>query len=179
MYKEVVRLKIKTKNKTTMIFFIVIVVFCMVGFVWQRYFWFDLQYDGYITQCCNEQKVSKSLVYAIVKAESNFNTKALSNKGAVGLMQLMPDTALFVAQKQNITNFDLTNPKDNLLLGICYIAYLQQKFNSQKDVVCAYNAGENNVKQWLQNGQEIQFNETKNYLKKVERNIKIFNALIK
>jgi len=172
-------LKIKTKNKTTMIFFIVIVVFCMVGFVWQRYFWFDLQYDGYITQCCNEQKVSKSLVYAIVKAESNFNTKALSNKGAVGLMQLMPDTALFVAQKQNITNFDLTNPKDNLLLGICYIAYLQQKFNSQKDVVCAYNAGENNVKQWLQNGQEIQFNETKNYLKKVERNIKIFNALIK
>ena len=179
MYKEVVRLKIKTKNKTTMIFFIVIVVFCMVGFVWQRYFWFDLQYDQYITQCCNEQKVSKSLVYAIVKAESNFDTKALSNKGAVGLMQLMPDTALFVAQKQKVTNFDLTNPKDNLLLGICYIAYLQQKFDSQKDVVCAYNAGENKVKQWKEKGQDIPFKETKNYLKKVERNIKIFNALYK
>lgn len=162
-----------------MIFFIVIVVFCMVGFVWQRYFWFDLQYDQYITQCCNEQKVSKSLVYAIVKAESNFDTKALSNKGAVGLMQLMPDTALFVAQKQKVTNFDLTNPKDNLLLGICYIAYLQQKFDSQKDVVCAYNAGENKVKQWKEKGQDIPFKETKNYLKKVERNIKIFNALYK
>ena len=162
-----------------MIFFIVIVVFFMVGVVWQRYFWFDLQYDQYITQCCNEQKVSKSLVYAIVKSESNFDAKALSNKGAVGLMQLMPDTALFVAQKQNLTNFDLTNPKENLMLGICYIAYLQQKFDSQKDVVCAYNAGENNVKQWLQNGEEIPFNETKNYLKKVERNIKIFNALYK
>lgn len=162
-----------------MIFFIVIVVFCMVGFVWQRYFWFDLQYDQYITQCCNEQKVSKSLVYAIVKAESNFDTKALSNKGAVGLMQLMPDTALFVAQTQNITNFDLTNPKDNLMLGICYIAYLQQKFDRQKDVVCAYNAGENNVKQWKEKGQDIPFKETKNYLKKVERNIKIFNALYK
>ena len=172
-------MKIKTKNKTTMIFFIVIVVFCMVGFVWQRYFWFDLQYDQYITQCCNEQKVSKSLVYAIVKAESNFDTKALSNKGAVGLMQLMPDTALFVAQKQKVTNFDLTNPKDNLLLGICYIAYLQQKFDSQKDVVCAYNAGENKVKQWKEKGQDIPFKETKNYLKKVERNIKIFNALYK
>lgn len=154
-------------------------VFCIVGFAWQKFFWFDLQHDEYITQCCNEQNVSKSLVYAIVKAESNFDPKALSNKGAVGLMQLMPDTALFVAQKQNITNFDLTNPKDNLMLGICYIAYLQQKFDSQKDVVCAYNAGENNVKQWLQNGQEIPFKETKNYLKKVERNIKIFNAVYK
>ena len=172
-------MKIKTKNKTTMIFFIVIVVFCMVGFVWQKFFWFDLQYDGYITQCCNEQKVSKSLVYAIVKAESNFDTKALSNKGAVGLMQIMPDTALFVAQKQKVTNFDLTNPKDNLLLGICYIAYLQQKFDSQKDVVCAYNAGENKVKQWKEKGQDIPFKETKNYLKKVERNIKIFNTLYK
>ena len=169
-----------------MIFFIVIVVFCMVGFVWQRYFWFDLQYDGYITQCCNEQKVSKSLVYAIVKAESNFDTKALSNKGAVGLMQLMPDTALFVAQTQNITNFDLTNPKDNLMLGICYIAYLQQKFDRQKDVVCAYNAGEGNVQNWLNEKalssdgkslDKIPFKETENYLKKVLRFKKIYEVL--
>lgn len=160
-----------------MIFFIVIVVFCLLGFAWQKYFWFDLQYDGYITQYCNEQNVSKDLVYGIIKAESNFDKNALSNKGAVGLMQLMPDTAVFVAQKQNITNFDLTDPKDNVQLGICYIAYLQQKFNSQKDVVCAYNAGENKVKQWIKNGQDIPFKETKNYLKKVERNIKIFNAL--
>ncbi len=179
MYKEVVRLKIKTKSKTTMIFFIVIVVFCIVGFVWQRYFWFDLQYDEYITQCCNQYNVSKDLVYGIVKAESNFDKNALSNKGAVGLMQLMPDTAVFVAQKQNITNFNLTDPKDNIQLGICYVAYLQQKFNSQKDVVCAYNAGENNVKQWKEKGQDIPFKETKTYLKKVQRNIKIFNALYK
>lgn len=162
-----------------MIFFIVIVVFCLLGFAWQKYFWFDLQYDGYITQYCNEQNVSKDLVYGIIKAESNFDKNALSNKGAVGLMQLMPGTAVFVAQKQNITNFDLTDPKDNVQLGICYIAYLQQKFDSKKDVVCAYNAGENKVKQWKEKGQDIPFKETKNYLKKVERNIKIFNALYK
>ena len=147
-----------------MIFFIVIVVFCLIGFAWQRYFWFDMQYDQYITQYCNEYNVSKSLVYGIVKAESNFNEKALSNKGAVGIMQIMPDTAVFIAQKNNVTNFDLTDPKDNIRLGVCYISYLQQKFNNQKDVVCAYNAGENKVKQWLQNGQDIPFNETKIYL---------------
>ena len=179
MYKEVVRLKIKTKTKTTMIFFIVIVVFCIVVFVWQKYFWFDLQYDGYITQCCNEQKVSKSLVYAIVKAESNFDTKALSNKGAVGLMQIMPSTATFVANQVGLQNFDLTNPKDNITLGVAYLSYLDKKFDSQKEVICAYNAGERKVKEWIKTDGKIPYPETKTYLKRVTLNQKIYNALYK
>lgn len=170
---------IKNKNKTTAIFFAIVVVFFITGFVWNRYFWFDVQYDKHISTCCDEFDVDKSLVYAIVKAESNFDTKSTSNKGAVGLMQIMPTTATFVAQKIDKQTFDLTNAQDNLTLGIAYLSYLGKKFDTQKDVICAYNAGENKVKEWLKNGGQIVFAETKTYLKRVELNLKIFNALYK
>ena len=168
---------IKNKNKTTAIFFAIVVVFFITGFVWNRYFWFDVQYDKHISTCCDEFDVDKSLVYAIVKAESNFDQNAISSKGATGLMQIMPTTATFVAQKIDKQTFDLTNAQDNLTLGIAYLSYLGKKFDTQKDVICAYNAGENKVKEWLKNGGDIRFAETKNYLKKVEQNLKIYDAL--
>ena len=168
---------IKNKNKTTAIFFAIVVVFCITGFLWHRYFWFDMQYDTHISTCCNEFDVDKSLVYAIVKAESNFDENAMSSKGAIGLMQIMPSTATFVAQKIGMQTFDLANPQDNLTLGIAYLSYLGKKFDTQKDVICAYNAGENNVKEWLKNGGDILFVETEIYLKRVERNINIYDAL--
>ena len=154
-------------------------VFCVIGFVWQRYFWFDLQYDEYISTCCNEYNVDKSLVYAIVKAESNFDQNAISNKGAVGLMQIMPTTATFVSQKQGKQTFDLTDAKDNLTLGIAYLSYLDKKFNDVKYVICAYNAGEGKVQEWINSGGAIAFDETKTYLKRVQLNLKIFNVLYK
>ena len=168
---------IKNKNKTTAIFFAIVVVFFITGFVWNRYFWFDVQYDKHISTCCDEFDVDKSLVYAIVKAESNFDQNAISSKGATGLMKIMPTTATFVAQKIDKQTFDLTNAQDNLTLGIAYLSYLGKKFDTQKDVICAYNAGENKVKEWLKNGGDIRFAETKNYLKKVEQNLKIYDAL--
>ena len=170
---------IKNKNKTTAIFFAIVVVFCITGFLWHRYFWFDMQYDTHISTCCNEFDVDKSLVYAIVKAESNFDQYAISNKGAVGLMQIMPSTATFVSQKIGKQTFDLTDAKDNLTLGIAYLSYLDKRFNDVKYVICAYNAGEGKVQEWINSGGDIAFDETKNYLTRVEFNLKIYNALHK
>ena len=162
-----------------MIFFAVIVVFCLLGFGWHRYLWFDLQYDDVVSKYCNEYKVQKSLAYAVIKAESNFKTDAVSSKGAVGLMQIMPSTATFVANSIDKKSFDLKNPRDNIQIGIYYLSYLQTKFDDVTFVVASYNAGENNVKKWIENGGKIPYPETKTYLKRVTLNQKIYNALYK
>ena len=153
--------------------------FCIIGLVWKKYFWFDLKYDEHISVCCDEYAVDKSLVYAIIKAESNFDQNAISNKGAVGLMQIMPSTATFVSQKIGKQTFDLTYSKDNLTLGIAYLSYLDKKFDDIKYVICAYNAGEGKVQEWINSGGEIVFDETKTYLKRVTFNLNTFNALYK
>lgn len=136
-------------------------------------------YQNEIKTFSNLYGVDSALVFSIVKAESNFDSGAVSSVGAVGLMQLMPTTAVFIAQKINFTQtIDLYNPQTNLHLGIAYISYLQNRFNNLKAVICAYNAGEGVVKTWLnENGEviKIEFAETRNYYNKVQQAMKVYS----
>ncbi len=122
---------------------------------------------------------NSALFLAIAKAESGFNPNALSQKGAVGLCQIMPKTAKWCADELFIT-FDenmLYNAEYNAKIAVFYLEYLQDKFQTQQSVICAYNAGEGNVTKWLKDAQitkngtlkNIPFQETKEYLKKVEK----------
>ena len=88
-------------------------------------------------------------------------------------MQIMPSTATFVANQVGLQNFDLTHPKDNITLGVASLSYLGKKF------ICAYNAGETKVKEWVKTDGKIPYPETKTYLKRVTLNQKIYNALHK
>lgn len=111
------------------------------------------------------------LVLALIKAESGFNAGAKSAKGAVGLMQLLPSTANYVwhemfGQTDILTENDLYDVKLNIQLGVCYIKYLLQKFD-EKWAICAYNAGEGVVSDWIKNGGTIRYAETDRYLKRV------------
>ena len=138
---------------------------------------FPLKYYSEIVCVCKETNVEKSLILAIIKAESSFNAEKVSNKGAVGLMQLLPNTAEYISDIYFASNnFDLKNPKENILLGVTYIIYLSNKFDCQSTLIAAYNAGEGNVSNWLKNkafsndGKSldvIPFNETKVYLNRV------------
>ena len=103
--------------------------------------------------------IEPKLVKAIIKVESNFNAHALSNKGAAGLMQLMPETA----QAMGIKNrFD---PAQNIYGGVKYLKTLLQKFNGNLELaLSAYNAGPSTVEQY---GGIPPFPETQNYVKKV------------
>ncbi len=99
-------------------------------------------YDPIITECSKKYQVDFALIKAIIRAESGFNPQAVSKKGAKGLMQLMPATAL----RMNVSN--VFNPKENIDGGVRYFKYLLSLFNDDLRLsLAAYNAGENLVAQ--------------------------------
>ena len=127
---------------------------------------------GYIETSCENLKVSKSLVIAVCYVESKFNSNAVSNKGAVGVMQIMPSTAKFVGERYGVDNYNnLRNACVNVEIGVRYLKYLLDKYGSEIIALSAYNAGEGNVIKWLENGnltvEQIKYKETKLYVKKV------------
>lgn len=118
-------------------------------------------YAELIDAAASEQRVDPALVKAIIRAESNFNQRAVSKKGAQGLMQLMPDTAFRYAVRNS---FD---PAENIRGGVQYLRFLHDTFPGQLSlVVAAYNAGENAV---LRHGGIPPYRETQEYVRRVLR----------
>lgn len=122
-----------------------------------------------IDEKCEYYSVDKHLVYALIKAESGYDTNALSQKGAVGLMQIMPNTASWLVD-ENITAQDLTDPRVNIDIGVMYLSRLNKKYTDFRHVLAAYNAGSGKVDEWIRaevDFDNLPFKETKNYIKKV------------
>lgn len=122
-----------------------------------------------------EFAVPPALVLAVVEAESNFKPKARSPAGAVGLMQLMPDTFYYLRDEvlfEHLSDEAILDPKTNLRYGTCYLRYLSRRFGDWRVALAAYNAGEGRVAAWLQDPRygdgkallHIPFSETENYL---------------
>jgi len=98
------------------------------------------QYDDLIVKASEKHKIEPALIKAIIKAESNFNHRAVSRKGAKGLMQLMPATA------SSLQVQDSFHPENNIEGGVKYLRYLLNYFNGNLPLaLAAYNAGENAV----------------------------------
>lgn len=117
-------------------------------------------YEQIIKKMAAKYGVEPALIKAVIKAESNFDPAALSRKGAIGLMQLMPATAV------NLKVSDPYNPHQNIEGGTKYLRNLSELFgNDLKLVIAAYNAGENAV---IKYGRAIPpYKETKDYVKRV------------
>jgi len=125
---------------------------------------FRSKYDSVIVEAAKKFDVDAALISAVIKAESDFNPREYSNKGAQGLMQLMPGTAV---------RFGVTNawdPVSNIYGGVRYLRWLLQTFDDNADLaVAAYNAGEGNV--WKYNGVPP-FRETINYVNRIAKHIR-------
>ncbi len=118
-----------------------------------------------INTACDRHGVDPALVHAIMKVESDFNPMAISRKGAMGLMQLMPQTAV----DMNVRN--TFNPDENIDGGVKYMRYLLDRYEGNVSLaLAAYNSGENAVKRW---GTIPPFPETQNY---VQRIMKLYNG---
>ncbi len=116
-------------------------------------------YSDIINEACDKHGVDPGLVHAIVKVESDFNTYAVSRKGAMGLMQLMPQTALDMNVKNSFS------PTENIYGGVRYLRYLLDQYEGNLQLaLAAYNAGETSVRKW---GTVPPFRETQQYVKKV------------
>jgi len=126
------------------------------------------EYEGIILQASRRFEVDVSLVKAIIKAESYFDHKAVSNKGAQGLMQLMPQTSDAMAVENP---FD---PEENIFGGTRYLSLLLKRFNNDKRLaVAAYNAGPERVEAC--NGIPP-IDETERFVKKVMNYYRDYNA---
>lgn len=172
-------------NKFFNKFLILIVSFIFI-FIAVIYLAFPLKYREDIKENCDKFRVDFYLVIAVVKTESNFVPDANSNKGAIGLMQIMPPTAEYIAESiLNEELGDVYQPKINIRYGVAYLKYLQDKFSDDYTSLAAYNAGEGNVVRWLKDERyskdgklvEIPFKETKKYVESILFYKKIYKII--
>jgi soluble lytic murein transglycosylase-like protein len=116
-------------------------------------------YDALISEFSKKYRVDFALIKAMIHAESGFNPLAISRKGAMGLMQLMPETAV----RMNVSN--IFNPRENIEGGVRYLKYLLFLFNDDLRLsLAAYNAGENIVSELRS---IPPYRETLDYVRKV------------
>lgn len=153
---------------------------------------YPIEYENLVTLYSQEYQVDEYLIYAIIKAESNFEIDAVSSKGAKGLMQLMENTAKDVVKRVNIdiSSEDLSEkllePDININLGTKYISILLQKYGNIPVALTAYNAGIGTVDNWIEkgiikeNGEDIEnvpYKETNQYVRKILGSYKIYQEL--
>jgi len=132
-----------------------------------------LRHEDIIRQQARAKDLDPALVAAVIYRESKFRDQT-SDAGAKGLMQILPDTAKFIAKRSGGTQFelrDLANPQINIAYGCWYLRYLMQRYNgNQVAAVAAYNAGHEHVDAWGGSAlriDDIRFPETKQYTQDV------------
>lgn len=149
-------------------------------------------YMDYIRTYSAMYQVDPYLVLSVIKAESNFNENAVSQKNAAGLMQVIEPTADWLAKRMGLTDFSYENIKDpklNIQIGCYYISYLLDLYDGNTaTALAAYNAGEGTVNKWLKNSEYskdgknlsfIPYPETRHYITKVTNNQKMYQTLYK
>lgn len=152
---------------------------------------YPLMYEDLIRSIASEYNLSPALISAVIRNESSFRSSVESSVGARGLMQLMPDTAQWIAGKLKTDDYSferLYDPETNIRFGCWYLNYLSSLFNSNPlCVICAYHAGQNEIAGWLSNAlyssDGITLNEsalpdgpTKQYAGRVTRDYGIYLA---
>jgi soluble lytic murein transglycosylase len=139
---------------------------------WWARLWYPLRYQAIVRGHAQHYRLSPALLAAVIEQESKFNANARSSTGAVGLMQLQPDTAKGIALHTGGKNFvlaDLNDPEINVRYGAWYLRHLLDKYHDERLALAAYNAGQANVDGWRRKGEDIQFSETRAYVSRVER----------
>lgn len=163
---------------------VLLTVFCVYAF---KSVWLDVEHAEYpreymaiVEKQAEAFELDESLVYAVIKAESEFDAEAKSHAGAVGLMQMMPDTFLWMQTKLDEAHDveALYEPKISIRFGCALLRLLLDQYDDLTVALCAYNAGMGNVTSWLSDTEyskdgitldHIPFDETRLYVQKVLR----------
>ena len=143
------------------------------------------KYSEFVEVSAKEYNVDELLVYAVIKAESNFKCDATSNSNAKGLMQIMDTTASEILGDNDATQ--LFDAETNIKVGVKYLSELLEKYDGNLYIaLAAYNAGIGNVDSWIEQGiikadgsdiENIPYKETNNYVRKIIRDYGIYQRL--
>ena len=158
-----------------------LVIFLLVGtlLVMTRVV-FPFEYRAEIYREAEARELDAYLVAAVIREESRFRVSAETEKGAVGLSQLMPETAIWVAEEMDLTGFSLDRlyePEINIAIGCWYLSHLVGVFDGSVPVaLAAYNGGRGRVQKWMQQDiwdgsadklNDIPTQETREFVKRV------------
>lgn len=191
------RVRRNKKRRACLSFFKLILFFLLIGAIIFAFFGSDiwrnvqewrhpLRYEEYIYHYSAKHDLDPYLVMAVIRAESSFASQAVSPVGARGLMQLMPNTESWLAERLGLEQTDAFNPAHNIRLGTYYLSMLLDMFGTLDTALAAYNAGMGNVGRWLEdprysddgfNLHTIPFEETRNYVARVNRFWEIYREL--
>jgi peptidoglycan lytic transglycosylase len=134
---------------------------------------YPLEYEHIVRVHARNYDLDPTLLAAVIYAESRFDPNVESPAGAVGLMQLLPETAEGIAVRTGGTRFvvaDLRDPEINVRYGSWYLDHLRGHYGGDlRLTLAAYHAGQGNVDRWLEKGSGIAFPETRAYVDEVER----------
>lgn len=151
---------------------------------------FPFHYKEIVFSQAQKRGLDPYLVSAVIYVESKFDPRAESTSGAIGIMQIMPTTGKWAAEKLGLEEFqkeDLYDPEINITIGCWYLANLREEFgNNLVIMLAAYNGGRGNVKHWLEEErwtgehstvEQIPFPETRNYILRVMAAYKEYKRL--
>ncbi len=174
------------RKRTLAVLLLVLALAAAAGFViyhsdwFQKEYFYPFPYQDKVYRYGRENGVDPYLIAAVIRTESKFVAAARSPKGAMGLMQMMPETAKWVAGQVGQDDFRdamLNEPETSIRFGAWYLASLKKEFNGNEILVlAAYNGGRGNVGQWMRQlgwGKDfrdidrIPYKETREYVKKV------------
>lgn len=168
----------------------VILIGLLIGFNYYiKNYVFPFKHKDAIMENSNKYNLDPYFVLAVIKAESKFKAEARSNKNAIGLMQITEETGSWIADQMKLNDYTpdkLCIEEYNIKMGCFYLSDLQTEFNDKNSVIAAYNAGRGRVNEWLSNSNYskdgktlyyIPYQETKNYVDKVNMYYKIYKFL--
>lgn len=148
---------------------------------------YPIKYSEYVDKAAEDYKLDKALIYAVIRTESKFDPNCESGVGAVGLMQMMPESFKWVQKLRgtSLDEEDLIMPSVNIDYGCYLLKYFLKHYGNERCAVAAYNAGFV-VTNWLKDSdyssdgktlKKIPYPETSEYVKKVEHAKDMYNKL--
>jgi soluble lytic murein transglycosylase len=185
---------LKTSVRRSIVIVVILLLSVAAGFLYQL-IWdkidrvrYPRQYSEYVSQYSSVYGVPEYVIYAVIQVESGFSSNAVSDAGAIGLMQMTPDTFSWVSMmmKRNAETGMLYDPQTNIEYGTYLLSYLYIRYNRWDTVFAAYNAGMTRVDEWLLNSDysedgvrltSIPYEETRQYVRRIDEAISVYQRL--
>lgn len=189
----------RLKNKKLLIVILILLIIVVFFIVFKNKILkiiYPRNHAEFVSIYAEKYKIDENLIFAVIKAESNFDIRAVSNKSAIGLMQIMEETAKDVVNKYGVeidlegemvdTREEIANVQNNINIGTKYLSVLLDRYQNKEVAVAAYNAGIGTVDGWIEKGiikadgtdiENIPYKETNNYVRKILTNYEIYGQL--